>query len=355
MGMGNELLIQPFNDSGFSRLIELNETTYPGRDISNQEYLGWEYIRNPDGLALITIGAMERKIISQYVVLPRTFSIDNKLLCGSLSVNTLTHPDYRGMGIFEKLANETFNRCKEKNILFTIGFPNPISHPVIEKKQIFETIGFLPLLFRPLNPFVSLIRYIKNRKNKSGDEIEIYNSDEILSANTGISFFDFKNDSEKYEIFLQKFNNEKQNVTNRSLHFIKWRYVTIPNRKYYILKIEIENKIIALVIFRAKYIFGLRCCIIVDIMTPFNSADVKILLETIHKIAVKNKFDILFTTAPAHSWEYAIIKDFGFYSMSKYLLPQRLAFIVKRHLSTSPQQVSDFRKWFLTFGDYDIF
>ena len=354
MEKNEELLIHPFSDQGFARLVELSETTYHGREISDQVYLGWEYIQNPDGLALITTGEIERKIVSQYIILPRSFSVDNKILKGSVSVNTLTHPHYRGKGLFEKLANETFDRCKEKEILFTIGFPNPISHPFIERKQIFETIGYLPLLFRPLNPIRLLIRYIKNKRDKTGNEIELNITDQILSANAEISFFDFKTDSDKYEIFLQKFNKEKQNVTMRSLQFLRWRYVNIPNRKYHLIKLEIGNEIKAIAVFRSKYMFGLRSGILIDLISHINLKEIKYLLDTLHKIAIKNKLDLIFATLPANSFEFKILKNSGFYLMPQFFLPQKLPFIVKRQLPSCPEHVTDFRKWFLTFGDYDI-
>ena len=349
------LSILNFNSKEFDRLTELSKTTYPGRDISNSNYLQWEYLQNPDGNALITVGDISQKIVSQYVVLPHLFSIKNKLITGSLSVNTLTHPDYRGNNIFEKLALDTFNRCKEENIFFTIGFPNPVSHPIIINKQLFETAGYLTLLLKPFHSISILISYFKNRNKKTGNEIELTISDKFLSSKSDITFFDFEKDAGKYEEFLQKFNDEKENVTLRSLNFLKWRYLKIPNRKYFLLKLETENKINALVIFRTKYIYGIRCGVLIDLMTHTNSDDVKILLNTINEIAKDNKLDLLFSAIPSHSKEFKLLKSAGFYSFPKFLLPQKLAFIVKRHFTDCPDSVADFRKWFLTFGDYDIF
>lgn len=355
MKKGENLSIHNFNDKEFERLTELSKTTYPNREISNANYLHWEYLQNPDGNAVITTGEINQKIVSQYVVLPRLYFIDKKLITGSLSVNTLTHPEYRGNSFFEKLALNTFNRCKQENVIFTIGFPNPISHPIINKKQIFETAGYLTLLLKPLNPLSTLLRYFNNRNQKTGNEIELTISDNFLSSQSDISFFDFKKDSDKYEEFLQKFNHEKHNVTFRSLKFLKWRYVAIPGRKYYLLKQESENKIKALVIFRAKYIYGIRCGIFVDLITLTKTTDIKILLNTINKIAKDNKLDLIFSAIPSHTMEFKLLKSAGFYSFPQFILPQKLAFIVKRHLPTCPNSVADFRKWFLTFGDYDIF
>lgn len=349
------LSIRNFKEKEFDNLAELGLTTYPEREISKSNYLKWEYLQNPDGNALITVGEINQIIVSQYIVLPHLYSIDKKLIPGSLSVNTLTHPDFRGNNIFEKLALDTFNRCKQENIFFTIGFPNPVSHPIINKKQIFESAGYLTLLFKSFNPISTLISYFKNTNKKTGNEIILTISDRFLSTQSDIGFLDLDKDAGKYEEFLQKFNDEKQNVTLRSLKYLKWRYFNIPSRKYFLFKQETENKIKTIVIIRAKYIYGLRCGILVDLMTHTNSADIKILFNTINEIVKDNKLDLIFSAIPSHSMEFKLLKSVGFYSFPKFLLPQKLAFIVKRHLEACPHSVTDFRKWFLTFGDYDIF
>src|SRR5439155_1642637 len=116
-----DIIIHPFADHGFERLVNLNKTEYDGREISNSEYLGWEYINNPFGVAIITIAETENNIVSSYAVIPLEYSIENKIINGSLSVNSITHPDYRGRNLFPDLALETFNRCAEREINFTIG------------------------------------------------------------------------------------------------------------------------------------------------------------------------------------------------------------------------------------------
>src|SRR5450432_2238071 len=120
MKRNKNISIQQFTDPEYERLVNLSKTTYNGREISDTIYLQWEYNLNPDGTALITIAEAQNKIVSQYLILPRKYSIDNKIFMGSLSVNTLTHPDFRGIGLFTKLSNETFKLCKENEILFTI-------------------------------------------------------------------------------------------------------------------------------------------------------------------------------------------------------------------------------------------
>ncbi len=165
--------IHSFDTNALTKLTTLFETTYSGREISNPDYLRWEYADNPAGKAIIFVAEDEERFVSQYAVLPREFSINNSIIAGSLSVNTITHPSYRRKGLFPKLTQRTFDACREKRIHFTIGFPNRQSHPVIREKKLFSTPGYLPLLVRILNPFKSISGYMTSRSMKSGEEINL--------------------------------------------------------------------------------------------------------------------------------------------------------------------------------------
>ncbi len=334
------------------KLAALFETTYPGREISNPDYLKWEYDSNPAGKAIIFVAEERNNFVSQYAVLPRVFSINNTIISGSLSANTLTHPSHKGRGLFPKLAGRTFEACRQNGINFTIGFPNRQSHPVIRKNNLFETPGYLPLLVRLLNPFKVVTGYLSSPSMKSGEEIML-DFDQSTFPD-GISTFDPVKDNLNHEAFLKSVNAEKINLTYRSVDFLKWRYSDIPLRKYYSFKESAGGRIISESVFRAKHIFGMRCGILVDFVCRAEEGKASKMMSFINKVAKLNSLDILITTASEGSPEHKLISLSGFNTLPGFMLPQKLAFIVRSH-DKSAKHVSDFKSWFLTFGDYDIF
>ena len=349
-----EFDIHQFNDLNFLRLALLGHSIYSGREIADADYLSWEYARNPNGMAQVFIAEVSGSLAAQYIVIPVNFLIAGKEIIGSLSVNTLTHPAYKGNDLFPKLATETFKTCPDKGIHFTIGFPNPVSLPIIEKKKIFKIVGTLPLLIKPLNPFRAFFLSLFSFSKKSGKEIELEIEDDFLNEN-GISFFDFEADRTQYNKFISDFSASKENITIRSPEYLRWRYSSIPIRKYRLLKICKEDKIMALAIFRAKYIYGIRCGILVDFISLPEEDHAFRLLHSIKQIARKNSLDILIATLPDHVPEFKFFIRSGYFSLPQKLLPQKLTMIVKAHTNDCPAEVSDFKKWFITFGDYDIF
>lgn len=345
-----EFEVALFEGQNFQSLAQLAQTTYKGREISSSQYLSWEYAGNPDGNAVISIARRVNEIVGQYIVLPRNFILNGEIINGSLSVNTLTHPRFRGSGLFPLLAENSFNSCREKGIHFTVGFPNNKSAPVISRKKIFETAGNLPLLIKFINPVKSALQFLSSRKNKTGSEIQI----EIPFSDDKCSVFNFQNHGDKLDELIFKFNQQKKITTNRSRVFLKWRYEDIPQRKYIFIKEEVNNSLSTLVIFRSRYIFGMRCGIIADLINDKNHKPDNI-LKFIHEIAALNRLDLIFVTAPDDSSESISLKQSGFISIPQFILPQQLPFIVRMHSDVCPPEIADFKNWYLTFGDYDVF
>jgi hypothetical protein len=319
--------------------------------VASEDYLQWEYQANPDGQAIIEVAEKNGVVVSQYAVLPRRFSCNENIISGSLSVNTVTAPPVRGLNLFSQLAERTFQQCTGKNIVFTIGFPNPVSLPVIRKKKIFSVMGTLPVLIMPVNIARSLTDYISGNKEKSGSEIELKVNEESAP---GVELFDFDSDANDYELLCSAFEKTKNITTHRSLEFLKWRYSDIPLRKYYILKSTIQGRIASMIILRSKMVFGVRCLIIVDIISVDGSS-LKMLLGKVKTLARKNRIGFVVAAVSLSSGEYGTLRRTGFFHMPGWLLPQKAAVIIRTHADCNECDVTCFDKWFLTFGDYDIF
>ena len=332
-----------FDDAG---LIALTNTTYPDKEISNREYLNWEYDANPDGKAILALEERTTYYAGQYVVLPRRYFINDRISLGSLSVNTLTHPKARGQGVFPRLAELVYRKCDEDGVEFTIGFPNEASRKGFQKALHFTSLPDLGLYVRPLSFIRSGFNVLFKRKAKDGSEID-------LSAEkvTGIELLDLNKDKTEYEEFLPLFNRIERKTTYRSPEFMDWRYCRIPLRKYLLLKEITNGRISAVLAFRARYIYGLRCGILVDVMTDGTSGSGKNLLKYIHQLSLKNKLDLLLYAGSNESAETKVVHSSGLFKISRTFLPQQITPIIRMHNGKLP----DVNGWHFSFGDGDVF
>lgn len=348
--------LEEFSDSDFSRLIRLTESTYPGREISDEKYLQWEYNNNPDGKALIQVASEGEKFVSQYVVIPHKFVMNGNVLTGSLSLNTLTHPIHRGNALFPKLAELTFQSCLRTNAMFTLGIPNANSCPVFIDKLDFEALGRVPFLMKTFKPKSVLWHLFTKKRLKQGNEIELdCNKLQDGSAN-GISVFNPHQDKEMYSHFLKKFIEEKKVATFRSIEYIRWRYLDVPIRKYYILKSVENGQMTGMAVFRTREIYGLKCCVLLDFICTDESKSAKAFLDYINDFLQRNDIEIIICAMQSASNEFNYLKKAGFYKVPERFLPQQLDLILRIHKkSPEYEPLRDFKSWFFTFGDYDIF
>ncbi|GAA4094468.1 GNAT family N-acetyltransferase [Mucilaginibacter panaciglaebae] len=67
--------------------------------------------------------------VAFYGVIPTLLWYDGKSILAAQSADTMTHPGYRNLGLFTRLANHTYTLCKQEGIRVVFGFPNQNSLP----------------------------------------------------------------------------------------------------------------------------------------------------------------------------------------------------------------------------------
>lgn len=184
-------------------------------------------------------------------------------------------------------------------------------------------------------------------KKNHGKDLDV----EIRLKHDSISKFDPDNDLNKYTAFLSEIEKRNLLTTKRSSEFIRWRYLNIPLRKYHLYKIEENGEIVSVIILRTKNIKGVKCGIVIDLMTLNVNDGIDEIINEFRKC----KLDLLISTVPEDSIESLCLKKSGFIKAPEFLLFKKLHVIVRMHSAGLSDSVTDFKKWFLTFGDYDIF
>ena len=105
-------------------------------------YLDWLYFGNPRG-SVLGFDAYDGKVlVAHYACIP--IKINTYAHNSLLSLNTATHPDYQGRGLFRILANKTF-QAAENQFANVIGVANSRSVGGFVKHLGFNAIGNLEL------------------------------------------------------------------------------------------------------------------------------------------------------------------------------------------------------------------
>lgn len=353
--MEKQILINSYNQTPpIEDLVTLARSYYDTGEIISSDYLTWQYNQNPSGFPLYSLAYHGDQIIGQYLVIPIRYRYQESFYPGTLSLNTLTHPDFQGKGLFTKMASSTYALCASSSIDFTIGFPNPLSYGGFIKKLGFREIGSCNLLVKPIRPFHVFLDFMKQKKVKHGGDIA-FSWTNVVKGNVVLSNFDL-NEREQYEIFWNAVEKPKI-MTDKDFEFIRWRYFEIPGRKYHVIQSKREGKITSICILRIEKVLMTNTAVIMDFFA-LNShlEDGKLLLNNILKELKKQKINLVSILEPSDVTMLKVLKRNRFMKVPQRMLPQPIPVIFRSHTNEGNiEKLQDFSKWSFSFGDYDIF
>lgn len=112
-------------------------------DTFNPAALAWRYRDNPAGTVIGADAWDGERLAAHYVTCPLEARIDGELARGLVSLNTATHPDYQGQGLFTKLAEHAYGLGAQAGYGFVTGVANANSTPGFLRKLAFQDVGRL--------------------------------------------------------------------------------------------------------------------------------------------------------------------------------------------------------------------
>lgn len=135
-----------------SNYQELFLKCFPGaKKFESPSFLRWLYADNPDG-EVIGFDAFDGdRLIAHYACIPAKVRVDGAPIKALLSLNTATHPDYQGKGLFIKLAELTYEAGAEFGFDCVYGIANANSTPGFVRKLRFQ-------LVQPLDAMIGMGR-----------------------------------------------------------------------------------------------------------------------------------------------------------------------------------------------------
>jgi hypothetical protein len=115
-------------------LVKLHSAVHGAK--AEDDYFHKKYETSFTGVENVGFLAYEKnnKPIAYYGVTPCFLQFENKKILSAQSVDTMTHPEYRGRGLVIKLSNMTFDLSQALGIQLLFGFPNQNFYPIMINK-----------------------------------------------------------------------------------------------------------------------------------------------------------------------------------------------------------------------------
>lgn len=175
-----------------------------------EEVWRFKHVDNPFGKSLVLLAETGGEVIGVRAFMRWKWQKGNQVFSAFRAVDTATHPNHQGKGIFKKLTNKALEVGANNGDHFVFNTPNKQSKPGYLKMG-WEEVGKLNVAVLPVNPFYW-------SKNENIEKYSVVWNDEIK-----LDFFD--NWNEKLEKTGKLF-------TPKSESYLNWRYVNNPLQKY---------------------------------------------------------------------------------------------------------------------------
>jgi N-acetylglutamate synthase-like GNAT family acetyltransferase len=244
----------------------------------------WKHEDNPFGASYVLLAEENNQLIGLRAFLQWKWQNDNGVYKAVRAVDTATHPNHQGKGLFKKLTLQAVADCKENGIDFVFNTPNEKSRPGYLKMGWIDQ-GPMPVSIKPVRIATIVLRKLK--KEKASDESYLATPDwKIISALPDI---------------IPSIANQLQTVVSKA--YINWRYGINPLFPYSF----ITDQHSYLLIYRIKSQGPIRELRVADIFPLHASVNYADLKKQFRKTVSLQKADIISVSYPnLQRWNKAL-------------------------------------------------
>lgn len=131
-----------YDTSSVTEYADLFRACFPtAAKLADPAYLRWLYTENPCGNAVGFNARVEGRLAAHYVCVPADILVGDRPIRALLSLNTATHPDFQGKGLFTRLAELTYENAAADGFDLVYGVANANSTPGFVRKLGFALVA----------------------------------------------------------------------------------------------------------------------------------------------------------------------------------------------------------------------
>lgn len=319
----------------------------------------WEFSENPLNEIFIKLAWDGKKLVGQYAANPIRIYAEGRDIIAALSHDTMTDPQYSGLGIFRNTAKALYNDQKKAGHYFIYGFPNGNSIHGFRKNLNWQQIMTVPVHIRPVQVTIHLLKGLFTKKrlfSKNQEENIFFDSSTLLSDKSGV--YELRVESEFgdwADELWQRCRGQHRLWIVRDKTYLNWRYVTRPESKYEIVSAWQGRKPVGYVITTCTdKNFG-KILFIMDFMVDLNFRDVPgILIRCVINRAKERGVACASVLLPPGSRYRQLFRRHLFLPLPESFFPHPLYFGARCFDLTLRDLVYEPKAWSISWGDDDV-
>jgi GNAT superfamily N-acetyltransferase len=322
----------------------------------------WQYIENPAKIVTITLAEEKSEIVGQYALRPVRMKVGQDSRLAALSLDTMVHPEYRGQGMFVKLAKHLYETVAGRGIPLVYGFPNEASyHGFIARLEWKDLTKNVPLFVRPLN-----VRRILNQRLKpallAGAAGWLVQAGASLRypvrrvrVPQGCAIQERTRFDESADRLWEQASTLFPVSVVRDQQYLNWRFVAKPGDHYTLFTLESNAGLLGYVVLKTVEKFGLRLGFLVDLLALPGRPDVShCLVSKALGYFKESEQDIINCMMLKNGPFVPALRANGFLFLPPKYHPQEMHLGVRNNTQDYPTGfISDPVNWYITWADHD--
>jgi GNAT superfamily N-acetyltransferase len=182
-------------------------------DDQHEAFFRWKHHENPAGPSLAWVAVEEGRILAFRTFLRWELRRGAESVRAVRAVDTATHPDAQGRGLFRMLTMHAVEAAREDGVAFVFNTPNTQSRPGYLKMG-WRDVGRLPVAMRPRSP-IGVTRMARARR--PADKWS-------MPTDVGVAASEAFDDVDGVTRLLERIGTGPLLETNRTPAHLAWRY-----------------------------------------------------------------------------------------------------------------------------------
>jgi GNAT superfamily N-acetyltransferase len=236
------LVVRPFVVDDVPRVLELLQASLGGGPAGRRppEFFRWKHLDSPFGPSFMLVAEHDARLVGLRAFMRWRFVTAGRTIEAVRAVDTATHPDYQGMGIFTRLTRALLEAI-DGQVDLVFNTPNAKSGPGYGKMG-WQEVGRLPVVVRPRRPLRLLGAWRGRARPRPGPP--------ILAAPAAAAL---ERGAELVALLRREPAPPPAALsTPVDAEHLRWRYAAAPLLDYRAVTDERDGELVGLAIFRVR-------------------------------------------------------------------------------------------------------